>query len=61
MDSNYPAFEQLGPDTDQAGLSLSNARIAVLPFKRKLPQTDTEIFRIEIRSRKTSLSSKSLY
>ena len=50
---NYP------PGTDQAGLSLSKARIAVLPFKAKLPQTVTEIARMEFRSRKTSLSSKS--
>ena len=50
---NYP------PGTDQAGLSLSNARIAVLPFKTKLPKTVTEIVRMEFRSRKTSLSSKS--
>ena len=50
---NYP------PGTDQAGLSLSKARIAVLPFKARLPQTVTEIARMEFRSRKTSLSSES--
>ena len=50
---NYPS------GADQAGLSLSNARIVVLPFKTKLPQTVTEIVRMEFRSRKTSLSSKS--